>query len=181
MISVNLLSTAFLACSTAAIACAASDSWSVSNTPLLSWSFTSGKVTESIWSKRLCSASFPVVPFGTLFNFVEASTFAVSNASINSSNSAFSLGLIKLSDVISDNLLSTAFLASSTASIACSASDNCSVSSTPLPSLSFTSGEITESIWSKRVCNPSLPVVPFGTLFNFAEASAFAVSNASIS
>src|SRR5699024_11538570 len=78
--------------------------------------------------------------------FVEASAFAVSNASISCSNSAFSLGFTKLSDVISANLLSTAFLACSTASIACSASDNCSVSSTPLLSVSFTSGAVTESI-----------------------------------
>ncbi len=180
MISDNLLSTAFLAFSTASIACATSDNCSVSKTPLLSRSFTSGKVTEPIWSKRLCSVSLPVVPFGTLLNFVEASALAVSNVSINFSNSAFSLGFTKPSDVTSDNLLSTACLASSTASIACSASDNCSVSKTPLPSLSFTSGAVTESIWSKRLCSVSLPVVPSGTLFNFVEASTFAVSNVSI-
>ncbi len=123
----------------------------------------------------------PVVPFGTLFNFVEASTFAVSNASMSCSNSTFSLGFTNPSDVISDNLLSTAFLASSTASIACAASDNCSVSLTPLLSRSFTSGVVTEPIWFKRVCKSALPVVTSGTLFNFVKASAFAVSNASIS
>ncbi len=83
--------------------------------------------------------------------------------------------------MISANLLSTACLACSTPTIACSASDNCLVSRTPLPSWSFTSGAVTGSIWSRRVCNPSLPVVPFGTLLNFVEASALAVSNASIS
>ncbi len=176
-----MLAAAFLASSTAVIACAASDNWSVSLTPLLSRSFTSGVVTEPIWFKRVCNASLPVVPSGTLFNFVEASTLAVSNVSINLSNSAFSLGFTKLSDVISDNLLSAACLASSAASIASSASDNWSVSLTPLLSRSFTSGVVTEPIWSKRVCNPSLPVVPFGTLFNFVEASTLAVSNASMS
>ncbi len=181
VISVNSLSAACLACSTASIACAASDNCSVSKTPLLSWSFTSGVVTEPISPKRVCNSSLPVVPFGTSFSFVEASAFAVSNASISLSNSVFSLGFTKLSDVISDNLLSTAFLAFSIASIACSASDNCSVSSTPLPSWSFTFGKVTVPIWSKRVCNSSLPVVPFGTSFSFVEASAFAVSNASIS
>ncbi len=123
----------------------------------------------------------PVVPFGTLLSFSDAFAFAVSNASINSSNSAFSLGFTKLSDVISDNLLSAAFLACSTASIACTASDNCSVSKTPLLSRSFTSGAVNGSIWSRRVCNPSFPGVPFGTLLNFVEASALAVSNAPIS
>ncbi len=97
------------------------------------------------------------------------------------SNPTFSLGLTKLSAVISANLLSAACLASSAASIACSASDNCSVSLTPLLSRSFTSGVVTEPIWFKRVCNPSLPVVPFGTLFNFVKASTFAVSNVSMS
>ncbi len=97
------------------------------------------------------------------------------------SNSAFSSGFTNPSDVISDNLLSAACLACSTASIVCTASDNCSVSKTPLLSRSFTSGAVTEPISSKRVCNPSFPGVPFGTLLNFVEASALAVSNAPIS
>ncbi len=146
VISDNLLAAAFLASSTAVIACDASDNCSVSLTPLLSRSFTSGVVTEPISPKRVCNPSLPVVPFGTLLSFSDAFAFAVSNASINSSNSAFSLGFTNPSDVISVNLLSTAFLASSTASIACSASDNCSVSKTPLLSLSFTSGAVTEPI-----------------------------------
>ncbi len=181
MISVNLLSTAFLASSTATIACSVSDNCSVSKTPLLSLSFTSGATTEAISPKRVCNSAFPTVPLGTLLNFSEAFVFAVSKASISLSNSTFSLGLTKLSAVISANLLSAAFLAFSTASIACSASDNCSVSKTPLLSRSFTSGAVTEPISSKRVCNPSFPGVPVGTLFNFVEASAFAVSNASMS
>src|SRR5699024_7652009 len=146
VISDNLLSAACLAFSTAVIACSASDNWSVSNTPLLSWSFTSGEVTVPIRSKRRRIVSLAVVPFGTSLNFVEASAFAVSNASISLSNSVFSLGFTKLSDVISANLLSVAFLASSTAVIACSASDNWSVSNTPLLSWSFTSGEVTVPI-----------------------------------
>ena len=93
------------------------------------------------------------------------------------SNSTFSLGLTKLSAVISDNLLSAACLACSTASIACSASDNCSVSLTPLLSRSFTSGVVTEPIWFKRVCKFALPGVPLGTLFNFSNAVDLAVSN----
>ncbi len=117
----------------------------------------------------------PVVPFGTLLSFSDAFAFAVSNASINSSNSAFSSGFTKLSDVISDNLLAAAFLASSTASIACAASDNCSVSLTPLLSLSFTSGNVTVAIWSKRVCNSPLPVILFGTLLIFSAAVLLAI------
>ena len=153
----------------------------MSKTPLLSLSFTFGAVTESICFKRVCKSALPVVPPGTLFNFAEASDLAVSNASMSWSNSTFSLGLTKLSAVTSANLLSTAFLASSTAAIACAASDSWSVSNTPLLSWSFTLGAVTEPIWSKRVCNPSLPVVPSGTLFNFVKASAFAFSNASTS
>ncbi len=132
LISNNLVSTSCLACPTAVIACSASDNCSVSSTPLLSRSLTSGAVTVPISFNRVCNPSLPVVPFGTLLSFSDAFAFAVSNASINSSNSAFSLGFTNPSDVISVNLLSTAFLASSTASIACSASDNCSVSKTPL-------------------------------------------------
>ncbi len=134
VISVNLLSTTFLASSTASIASSASDNCSVSKTPLLSWSFTSGVVTEPISPKRVCNPSLPVVPFGTLLSFSNAFVLAISNVSINFSNSAFSLGFTKLSDVISDNLLAATFLACSTAAIACSASDNCSVSKTPSPS-----------------------------------------------
>nr|WP_144365174.1 hypothetical protein [Staphylococcus xylosus] len=69
-------------------------------------------------SKRVCKSTFPVVPSGTLFNFSDALVLALSSASINLSNSAFSLGLISPSLVISVNLLSTACLASSAASIA---------------------------------------------------------------
>ncbi len=92
--------------------------------PLLSLSFTSGEVTVPIPSKRVCKSTFPVVPSGTLFNFSVAFVLALSNTSINLSNSAFSLGLINPSFVISVNLLSTALFASSAASIACCASVN---------------------------------------------------------
>ncbi|XKL22074.1 hypothetical protein P1289_07405 [Staphylococcus xylosus] len=47
------------------------------------------------------------------------------------------------------------------------------VSTIPLPSLSFTSGEVTESMPSRRVCKSIFPVVPSGTLLNFSDAFFF--------
>src|SRR5699024_7879549 len=175
--SVNLLSTAVFACSAFATACDASDNCSVSNTPLLSASFTSGDVTDAILSNLLCSSSLPVVPFGTLPNFSFAVCFAFSNVWSNASTSAFSSDVTKPSDVTSATFVSTAVFACSALFTAWSASDNWSVSSTPLLSASFTSGDVTDVMLSSLLCKSVLPAVPFGTLSSLSLAVCFAVSN----
>src|SRR5699024_7374273 len=175
--SATFVSTAVFACSALATACPASDNWSVSNTPLLSASFTSGDVTGAMLSSLVWSPSLPAVPFGTLFSFSFAACFAFSNVWINASTSAFSSGVTKLSVFISVNFVSTAVFACSAFFTASVASDNCSISNTPLPSASFTFGDVTDVILSSLVCNSVLPAVPFGTLFSFSFAVCFAFSN----
>src|SRR5699024_1866060 len=173
VISDNFVSTAAFVCSAFTTACVASDNCSVSKTPLLSTSFTSGDVTEVILSSLVCKSVLPAVLDGTLFTFSWAVCFDASNAWINASTSAFSSGVTKPSDVTSVSLLSTTVFACSAFATACVASDNCSVSKTPLLSTSFTSGDVTDAMLSNLVCSSPLPAVPFGTLFIFS----FAVSN----
>src|SRR5699024_2232401 len=178
--SANLLSTAVLACSALVTACSASDNCSVSKTPLLSASFTSGDVNVSILCNVVCKSSLPLLPLGTLFSFSCAACFAVSNPWINASTSDFSSGVTNPSDVTSVNFVSTAVFACSAFVTAWSASDNCSVSMTPLLSASFTSGDVNDVILSTLVCNSVLPAIPLGTLFNFSCANCFAFSNVCI-
>src|SRR5699024_6402237 len=180
-ISVNFVSTAVFACSAFLTACSASDYCCVSKTPLLSASFISGDVTDAMLSNLVCSLSFPTVLFGTLSTFSFAACFAVSNAWINWSTADFSSGVTKPSAITSDNLVSTVLFACSAFATALLASDNWSVSNTPLLSASFTSGDTTEAILLNLIFKSVLPAVPFGTLSSFSFASCFAVSNAWIS
>ena len=113
MISVNFVSTVTFAFSALTTACVASNNWSVSNLPLLSASFTSGDVTEAMLSNLVWRSPLPAVPFGTLSSFSFAVCFALSNAWINASTSAFSSGVNSPSEVISDNLVSTTVFACS--------------------------------------------------------------------
>ena len=129
-------------------------------------------------SNLVCKSSLPAVPFGTLFTFSWAVCFALSNVCINASTADFSSGVTNPSDVTSANFASTAVFACSALVTACVASDNWSVSKTPLPSASFTSGDVTDAMLSNLVCKSSLPAVPFGTLFIFSWAVSFAASNA---
>src|SRR5699024_4787212 len=177
IISDNFVSTDVFACSAFDTACSASDNCSVSKTPLLSESFTSGDVTDVILSTLVCKLILLAVPFGTLLSFSCTICFALSNVLINASTSAFSSGVTKPSVVISASFVSTAVFACSAFATACDASDNCSVSKTPLLSVSFTSGDTTDAILLNLVCKSVLPAVPFGTLSSFSLASCFAFSN----
>src|SRR5699024_7123818 len=150
--SAILVSTADFACSALATAWPASDSWSVSNTPLLSVSFTSGDAPQTIVYTLVGKSALPAVPFGTLSNFSFVVCFTSSNISINASTSALSFGVTKPSDVTSAILVSTADFACSALATAWSASDNWSVSNTPLLSASFTSGDVTDVMLSSFVC-----------------------------
>ena len=118
------MSTAVFACSAFATACVASDNCSVSKTPLLSTSFTSGDVTDKMLSSLVCCSVLPSVLAGTLFIFSCAVCFALSNAWINASTSAFSSDVTRPSVVISDSFVSTAVFTCSAFATACDASDN---------------------------------------------------------
>ena len=83
--------------------------------------------------------------------------------------------------MISVKFLSTAFFAISAASIAFSASDNCSISKIPLLSASFTSGDVTDVILSNLLCNTSLPGMPSGIVFNLFFADCLITFNPKIS
>src|SRR5699024_10554118 len=87
----------------------------------------------------------------------------------------------KPSAVISSNFISTAIFACSAFVTACDASDNCSVSNTPLLSASFISGDVTDVILSNLLCNTSLPVVPSGMVFNLFFADCLITFNPKIS
>ena len=83
--------------------------------------------------------------------------------------------------MISANFISTAIFACSAFVTACDASDNCSVSNTPLLSASFISGDVTDVILSNLLCNTSLPGVPSGTVFNLFFADCLITFNPKIS
>ncbi len=75
-------------------------------------------------SNRVCKSTFPAIPSGTLLNFSVAFVFALFKTSISTSSSAFSLGFINPSLVISVNLFSAVLFACSASSITLSASEN---------------------------------------------------------
>ncbi len=129
-------------------------------------------------SSLVWRSSFPTMIFDTLFNFSFAVCFALSNVCINASTAAFSSGVTNPSAVTSANFVSTAAFVCSAFTTACVASDNCSVSSTPLLSASFTSGDVTDVISFILFRNKSLLVRPFGRASNtcIADDLAFSIS-----
>src|SRR5699024_8284783 len=143
-------------------ACSASDNWSVSSTPLLSASFTSGDVTEVILSSLVCKSVLPAVPFGTISTLFFANCFAASNPLINASTSYFSTSVTNLSYVTSTKLIYTNVFVCYALSTDCAASDNCSVSMTPLLSYLFTAREITVVILTILVLISFFPLVQYG-------------------